>query len=472
LELQLRDRDKQLEEQAQTLSEFQQSIAELEGGLDGLQVRAQLREKNEKIASLTAEFDSHRADFRSTLDTLEVAASETERVYEKRIEELLQTNRELQERAEDVEAVAMQLKQLEDHVSELEEGLEDARRGEAEARGEVEFLRGEVERTKLELKQEKERTAAILKEAGLSSDGLGGRNLTKDLDQKDDEIRGLKAIIHSLSRGDPSSQLLQQNGMASGNNADAKRRSQLEQRIHELESLNGRQTHQIEELERQLGRPQNASGARGRATTVTTSPLNLRKAQQQAQRNSNSTTHSHTLSDRTIVPPDWNEAPAPGTNPHTFSPAASRQLPTMQESDSRSSSTDDGGALWCEICETSGHDILTCTNMFGSGASKPSNDTTKVEPPTTSGSGRINSGGTVGGLGLRTGNGLHGVGNSTIQRTGREAVLEGLKGIGGGRLSTSMSAVAGKSSGIIDESKWCALCERDGHESIDCPFED
>jgi hypothetical protein len=24
---------------------------------------------------------------------------------------------------------------------------------------------------------------------------------------------------------------------------------------------------------------------------------------------------------------------------------------------------------------------------------------------------------------------------------------------------------------VIDESKWCALCERDGHGSIDCPFE-
>jgi len=31
---------------------------------------------------------------------------------------------------------------------------------------------------------------------------------------------------------------------------------------------------------------------------------------------------------------------------------------------------------------------------------------------------------------------------------------------------------AGKESGVVDESKWCALCERDGHESVDCPFED
>ena len=29
----------------------------------------------------------------------------------------------------------------------------------------------------------------------------------------------------------------------------------------------------------------------------------------------------------------------------------------------------------------------------------------------------------------------------------------------------------GKASGVIDASKWCALCERDGHESVDCPFD-
>ncbi len=32
--------------------------------------------------------------------------------------------------------------------------------------------------------------------------------------------------------------------------------------------------------------------------------------------------------------------------------------------------------------------------------------------------------------------------------------------------------VPGKASGVIDANKWCALCERDGHESVDCPFEE
>jgi chromosome segregation ATPase len=167
---------------------------------DVAQLRALLREKNEKIAMLTAEFDNHRADFRSTIDTLELASSETERVYEKKVEELQSEIRELHDRAEDVESVAIQLKQLEELVQELEEGLEDARRGEAEARGEVEFLRGEVERGRSELRREREKAAAALKGAGAMVDAPVSPG-SREVEQRDDEIRGLKAIIHSLSSG-------------------------------------------------------------------------------------------------------------------------------------------------------------------------------------------------------------------------------------------------------------------------------
>ena len=128
------------------------------------QLRAAIQEKNEKIAVLTAEFDTHRADFRSTLDTLELASTETERVYERRVEELLEERRSLMAQSEDVESVAHQLRQLEEVVQELEEGLEDARRGEAEARGEVEFLRGEVERVRAELRREREHNQELERE--------------------------------------------------------------------------------------------------------------------------------------------------------------------------------------------------------------------------------------------------------------------------------------------------------------------
>lgn len=124
-------------------------------------LKAVIQEKNAKIAMITAEFDNHRADFRSTLDTLELASTETERVYEKRVEDLLEERRLLMAQGDDVQSVAEQLRLLEEVVQELEEGLEDARRGEAEARGEVEFLRGEVERVRAELRREREKSAAM-----------------------------------------------------------------------------------------------------------------------------------------------------------------------------------------------------------------------------------------------------------------------------------------------------------------------
>src|SRR5690606_22758597 len=40
-------------------------------------------------------------------------------------------------------------------------------------------------------------------------------------------------------------------------------------------------------------------------------------------------------------------------------------LDTMPESDAYSTATENS-TLWCEICEASGHDILSCTNVFGS----------------------------------------------------------------------------------------------------------
>jgi hypothetical protein len=133
---QLGERDKQLKEQASTLAEMESSLAEVQslmGGSDAgggkrrssmedkdaAHLRAVLREKNEKIAMLTSEFDAHRADFRSTIDTLEMASTETERVYEKRVEDLIQELREYQERTDDVDSVARQLKQLEELVQEL-----------------------------------------------------------------------------------------------------------------------------------------------------------------------------------------------------------------------------------------------------------------------------------------------------------------------------------------------------------------
>jgi flagellar motility protein MotE (MotC chaperone) len=447
LEKQLLDRDRQLDEQSGTLTEFQKTLEEMEGS-DGISIRTQLRERNERIIQLTAEFDGHRADFRSTLDTLEIAASETERVYEQRLDELMQHNKELQDRGEDVEVVAQQLKQLEELVSELEEGLEDARRGEAEARAEVEFLRGEVERTKLELKKERDHSAAALKDAHAATDGPRG---SSELDQKDDEIRGLKAIIHSLSRGNPAAEA------AHGpDDHDLEHLSQLEQRIQEIEETADRKDSRIEELERELQEMHLQSGHHP-SSTITVSPKQHKPSHSAgsiSNHSNNNNNNSNRLSDRTVVPTDWHDAPSEPRHHRGGSNTSQSRLETMHESE-RSSDED---TMWCEICETGGHDILNCTSMFGSGhnaepkpaeepADEPEEPIEKTEP-----------------LHLKEHVEL------PTQKTGKDVVMEGLKGIGG--LSSSMAPIAGKLSGVIDESKWCALCEHDGHESIDCPFDE
>ncbi|GLA25480.1 hypothetical protein M752DRAFT_137321 [Aspergillus phoenicis ATCC 13157] len=467
LENQLLDRDKQLDEQAHTLSDFQRTLEELEGS-DSLSIRAQLRERNERIAQLTAEFDLHRADFRSTLDTLEIAASETERVYEQRLDELMQQNRELQDRGEDVEAVARQLKQLEELVSELEEGLEDARRGEAEARAEVEFLRGEVERTKLELQKERDS-----KDSHVAGDGP---LYSKELEQKDDEIRGLKAIIHSLSRGDPDLHALQQNGFGtSPPNHDPDHVAHLEQRVKEFERISERKTYRIEELERELQQLQLNGDAHAHAhapgSAVSSSPNHQKSPSVNGKlTNGHGINHAHRLSDRTVVPNDWQDLPphegqyqAYSTRHRGISDASHHRLETMHESDGRS---EDGGSLWCEICETGGHDILTCTNMFGAESKKapdateaPHDDSSVDEKPTPEES-----------MGEPSTSSHEE--DATPQKTGRDVVMEGLRGANLSSSSSTMGPVGGKESGVVDESKWCALCERDGHESIDCPFDD
>ena len=166
----------------------------------------------------------------------------------------------------------------------------------------------------------------------------------------------------------------------------------------------------------------------------------------------------------------------------------------MPESDTYSATTDES-ALWCEICETGGHDILTCTNMFGGGAAAGSQ--TGPQRPGVNRTVSASSG--------------HSMNNQHLPptlRTGKDVVRDtlqpysppqGADGFAVKPLSpvkkempkmapapppkpAPMAAtlpnlagdgpVAGKESGVIDVNRWCALCERDGHESVDCPFED
>ena len=420
---------------------------------DASQLRTLLREKNEKIAMLTAEFDAHRADFRSTIDTLELASTETERVYEKRVEDLLQEVRELQDRSEDVDSVARQLKQLEELVQELEEGLEDARRGEAEARGEVEFLRGEVERTRSELRRERDKASATVNGGSELANGDSG-HLTKELDQRDDEIRGLKAIIHSLSRdavpdmGGPDSDLQktptqrQKASLGVDSFDDRLVREKLEREVKELRAMIDAKNSREDELERELERHRRGSAG-------------VPAQRQSAMSTVTVTQERSSVRDSKGTVVSWRDRELP-RSPETH--RRGNTLETMPESDTYSSANES----FCELCETSGHDILTCTNMFSpNGNGKQSKDISVSQ-----------------------------------QRTGKDVVEEALKGSSPksfrgddkpAPLSPRKSpnqpvriipnpmesgAVAGKESGVINLDKWCGVCEREGHDSIDCPFED
>lgn len=451
LRAQLEDRDRQLREQASSLAEMESALAEVQSLMNGsdsgsrntrghsedmdvVQLKAQLREKNEKIAMLTAEFDAHRADFRSTIDTLELASTETERVYEAKLQEMAQEAAELREKNEDVNSVAMQLKQLEELVQELEEGLEDARRGEAEARGEVEFLRGEVERGRSELRREREKAQAIHDNRPLSGD------MAKEIEQRDDEIRGLKAIIHSLSRDAvPDSNDTERTPTRHSTGLTRTERERLEREVDELRAVIDAKASREEELEKQLGRMRRESS---------TNPTNSQRISQMTTA-SNGTVKQDRSSRSTVV--SWRERDLPQAPNHR----RKNTLETMQESDAYSSATDNS-TLWCEICETGGHDILTCTNMFGHQAGQKNDEEEHTEKEAV----------------------VEGLGPLVVQdELYRPAPLEPRKTSSPTKVQImpnpmDQGPVAGKESGVVDANKWCALCERDGHESVDCPFED
>jgi len=506
LKVELADKDRQLQGQAASLLEMEASLTELQnlmnGGMmspsfedaDTSQLRTLLREKNEKIAHLTAEFDAHRQDFRSTIDTLELASSETERVYEKRVADLMEDIRELQDRNEDVDSVARQLKQLEELVAELEEGLEDARRGEAEARGEVEFLRGEVERSREELRREREKSAAAVANAAV---GKMMRNGQDEVEKKDDEIRGLKAIIHSLSRDS----VALDDGTAANhpkvNGAELVKERQngekLSQEITELQNQIKNKVNREEELEREIEELRKKREARTSASSEKTVSawggrvVSGGSAERIGWRNRQLSGSGNSLRKLQLDTTPIKEPPiSEGKDSSELTPI-----------DSDADST----VPWCEICETGGHDILTCTNMFGSGAGGPA-------------SAGPNGSTTAAAAAAAAEQEEHTPASSPLPLRRKESVsfADGPSGIPPSTspappttissatteddfsvetpiadkkksvhlphlpppppvadMSSSFGPLAGKDSGTVDMDKWCALCERDGHDSLDCP---
>ncbi len=484
LRIQLEERDKQLNAYAADLEEMQNSIAELQTAtpkhasaattrssrgsaiddMDAPSLRALVREKNEKIAMLTQEFDEHRKQFRGTLDTLEATSEETNRHYEERISVLQVELGELQDRGDDVEGVAQQLKLLDQQVQDLEEGLEDSRRGESEARGEVEFLRGEVERGRAELRREIEK-AAEQKEKSASPKGS-----SRELEQRDDEIRGLKAIIHSLSRdgatpdtGSPKSSRRvskqrhsvhnQPNGHTDPQLAEERQaREKLEQEVQDLQGRIDRKTSREEQLEDEIQRLR-------KSTSHVSSSSNGYSERTMHANNPDSYNHKRNSSKSSIYSQDHTSRDTTRRNQH---------LEPTPESDTHSTTMTDSSDVRCEVCGEAGHEIIACTNY--SKPSYPNGHPPPLQADTSS---------------LRQ-----------HHRTGRNAVHDDIRTISspqhpGDERNDSFDAatpkaqhsrtmepvdgngntVAGKNGGVVEGEKWCALCERYGHDFMDCPFE-
>jgi hypothetical protein len=439
LKTELAERDRRLAEQAASLSDMEASVKELSGllptdgptpnsaysfsmegeGQNAAQLRQMLREKNEKITLLTSEFDAHRADFRSTLDSLEMASTETERVYEEQKRDLLIQAEQMSERIQeledlnsskkDFEDVARQLKGLEEFVQELEEGLEDARRGEAEARGEVEFLRGEVERCRSELKRERERSAA--------ANGIGA---SKEIEQKDDEIRGLKAIIHSMSTGDSSTTTATltkesdeikrlQTALDDSNKEKETLEHELEQLRRNTAVTNGHSRNESD-MTATLSNSGGGGGARSRASTFrATFVEHARRAAQENQ------AHLSTIADGSTAPGGGSSKPA-------------------------------AADVFCEMCESKEHDTFDCTHFQG-------NHDTSTED---------------GDLDDAASNVINPLVPASSHRSlspGKENQAEG------GRGAHNAAKANGEKKKDDEADKWCALCEKDGHLAYECPDE-
>jgi len=493
----LEERDKQLKEQASSLADMEASLQELQSLIpadgstharnrsagsyddaDTAHLRAIIREKNEKIAMLTAEFDAHRADFRSTIDTLEMASTETERVYEKKVEELMQEIRELQDRGEDVESVARQLKQLEDLVQELEEGLEEARRGEADARGEAEFLRGEVERTKAELQVEREKAKEAVK-SGSTVGPINARD-SRDIEQRDDEIRGLKAIIHSLSSASGAdmgtstlggSRPTLQRSQTTPNDPDQQAQvERLEREKKDLQVLIDRKNNREEELERELEQLRTINSRHMSVTSNAYSDRTTTQEKRSSGRDSKGTVFN------------WRNSALHRKDP----------VPLAHVTETESASgTSTSGVLWCEICESNGHDILTCPNVDKSGDTGPS---CSISSSSISNKPVESSSWSADDTPMQTRVHGHNITSSSPANSQDPDMPKPLS-MGGRKTTpanhvTALSApptappaaplpnpydaslVAGKDGSKTDPNKWCALCERDGHDSINCAFED
>jgi hypothetical protein len=328
--------------------------------------------------------------------------------------------------------------------------------------------------------------------------------MSRELEQKEDEIRGLKAIIHSLSRDSvpsdnvdltqtprPSSFRPQQGESIE----DRLTREKLDREVAELRALLDSKTSREEELERELDSLRRGSimtavppGHRASAMTIGSAGGNDNRSSMRDSRGTvigpvgaGSSPESLHQQHKGLV--------APLKHHHHRGPT----LDTMPESDAYSTATENS-TLWCEICETSGHDILTCTNVFGpeqrgDAGSKTNGGThghdADVDPIEYHHQHHSRHHDTAAGIKPAPLSPVKSAAPAATrpappQRTNTNGSSLSLSNHNNNATPTvrtipnpmDAGPVAGKESGAVDASKWCALCERDGHDSVDCPFED
>lgn len=515
LRKELDERDEQLRDQAISLAEMESNLAEVQSlmaatnsreassaapeagteNADISELRFMLKSKQEKIDMLTKEFDKNRADFRSTIDTLEIAASTTEIIYEQQKQDLMREVEALRNGKEDVEQFQEQYKQFEEAVAELEEAVENARRGEAEAKAESEFLHGEVDRVRIELRREREKAANAVIGAtaavGANWPASPSASTSRDVEQRDDQIRGLKAIIANLTAGADTSSPSPKRGSldADAEEALTARVQSLQREKSELKGLIDRVNFREEELERENARLRSASGLPNNYTNYaavahapigtsnhrhheSTSTATMHTANRNSATSTSTAIRSSTRGSYT-TPPQSNSRPGSGSMPRPKSGAAEPlHEKDLDDASTTESSQADTDSQWCELCEAPGHDILTCSKMFGTDKdqlakdsspktngieitedadrtltlSEPQPSRSSLERPAEAQSSARSS-------------------QEKPRQAEKEEEIPPALPMGDG-------PAPGKDSGKIDMTKWCAMCERDGHESVDCPFEE
>lgn len=415
-------------------------------------LRELLLDKERKLDQLQSELDAKRSEFRQTLETLEQANMATNQMYELQIEELsnkvsaadgvvtsiepleamiteLETNLEesraiesqvLQQLTEaksqnkEKDNIILELQQQRAAIAEgnsdtapLELAIADLEKSISQARSSEAQLRQQVAKYELEIKQGEKTILELKSQNELSAQEVVNRTapLEAEISKLERELRDLKAIESQISKKlsvaesatsekDKVIASLEQqletlssasNSQVSAESAAAKlRQDKLEKEISTLERIVESKVFREQELEKEI--------------------ISLRDQLSAAQDTiASERSQSERLQQQLIEIPPQSAYLSSSPTKTPLKPASNLSLNGYT-----ARSTVNAG-LWCEICETEGHDIIDCKANGGLGSGE--NGKTLVSP-------------------IRNG-------------------------------SSQAAPVAKK--------LWCALCEQDGHSSMDCP---